>query len=180
MVLITVNFDKIIYICQYYRIIFLTKLELYLPILIIVYTIINFFFIYSQIITDDLIVYMVGGEGEGSSNLGGENDPGHSPNPQNNNNLPPVNPGDSGLPRDESSNTLGSNVSYTSSDVDNYVSSQVVNIKNTLEDPNLTTSQKTEEVMKQVAEMADDLREAKKEIKNFKQSGQIPIIFNNK
>lgn len=77
-----------------------------------------------------------------TGNTGNPGNPGNSPNPSNNNNnfshLNPSQP----LSRDESTNTLGSQISYTSTDIKISLASELQNAINVMDDKSLTDSEK--------------------------------------
>lgn len=121
--------------------------------------------------------------GEGSSsgnpgNPGSGGDPENSVNPGNNNNNNHNNNHlntNSSLTRDESSNTVNSGVSYNSDDLKEAVAPEVVNASNIMDNPNFTSKEKKEEIMKTIARMSNELIETKRQLKIAKQNGTMQL-----
>lgn len=113
-----------------------------------------------------------GGEGS-SSNPGGSS----NPNPGGGNKPPSTSYNPDSLVRDTSSNTLDSNVSYSSDDIKRATTIKYINIERIMDNPSLSNGEKKKQVLEIVNKLSNDLVEAKQEVKNIKTSGNIPVIF---
>lgn len=97
--------------------------------------------------------------------------PGGPSNPQNNS----VSSLGGGLPRDESSNTLGSNASHTNQEYAEAKASELLNVSNILDDKNLSDEDKKEQVLKAFAKLSNEAIAKDAQINKLKNSGQIDI-----
>ena len=130
-------------------------------IILIIFVLILFFTLWFIIDFYDSFLNMSGkGSGTGYTH---NNSPhtGNSPNPGNGFNLFFANP-DTSLPREVSSNTLGSSVSYSSDNLNQSIGSEIVNVGNILDDKTITDAKRKEEVLKSVTRLANELIQAKK------------------
>jgi hypothetical protein len=81
------------------------------------------------------------------------------------------------LPHSDTSNYLNSNISYNSEYLKNWGGSEILNVKNILEDTLLTTEAKNTKILEEFARLTNEVIKAKKEIAILKQKGEIPIVF---
>jgi len=84
-----------------------------------------------------------------------------------------------GLHQSDTSQSLNSNVSYTSEDLRNSGGAEIQNVKNLLQDKSLTSKEREVEILKAFARLTDDLIEAKREIRRLKQQGNIPLMLDS-
>jgi hypothetical protein len=116
----------------------------------------------------------------GVSNPGGGPTPGGVPNPGGGPN-PPQDPNtlgvvqSSGLPKEDSKSSLWSDVSYTTDDLRQAAGSELVNIKNILNDKSLSEEQRTDKVLEAFTKVHNELVDIKRELANLKKSGYITI-----
>ena len=80
-----------------------------------------------------------------------------------------------GIPHSDTQGSLNSNVSYGSNDWSNAAGSDILNVRNILEDKTLTDQERNDKVLTAFAETQQKLIDAKKEIATWKKQGIIPI-----
>ena len=84
------------------------------------------------------------------------------------------------LPISNSNNSMLSNVSYTKSDIDMANAIDIVNFKNILDDPVLSSEEKHDKVIQMFTSKCNQLSESKQKISDMKNTGVINIGFTNK
>ena len=80
-----------------------------------------------------------------------------------------------GLPHSDTQGSLNSNVSYGSNDWSNAGGSDLINVRNILEDKGLTPQERNDKVLAAFAETQQKLIDAKKELARWKKVGTIQI-----
>jgi len=124
----------------------------------------------------DSIVFMNQDAGGNSgSTSGGQPNPGGGTPPPNNDGSLAVAGG--GIPHSNTDNSLNSNVSYTTDDLIETAGSELQNVKNILQDKTLSEQDRNNKVLNAFADLQKELIDAKRDVKNFKTKGEIPIVF---
>lgn len=124
----------------------------------------------------DSIVFMNQDAGGNSgSTSGGQSNPGGATPPTNNDGSLAVASG--GIPHSNTDNSINSNVSYTTDDLKQTAGSEFINVKNILQDKTLSEEDRNNKVLKAFADLQKELIDAKRDVKNLKTKGEIPIVF---
>lgn len=121
-------------------------------------------------------IYYIGGDPSGGGEPSGGM-PGGSPGGPGNDGSVVAVAGASGIPHSDTNQSLVSNVSYTSEDLRYSGGAELLNVKNILQDKILTPEQKETEVLKAFTRLTNELIEAKRQISQLKQKGDIPMIL---
>ena len=114
--------------------------------------------------------------GEGSSGNCSGGNPGGTPNPQDTSGI--IVGG--GLPRDESNNTLGSNMSHTIEEYTEAKAAELQNVSNIMDDPRLSNSEKKERVLVKFTRLINESVKKDSIINELKTTGKIPILLDKK
>lgn len=123
-----------------------------------------------------LILMTDGGNNIGSSGTSGGNPSGGGgPTPGGPN--PPHGSEILGLPKSNTETSMTSDVSYTSDDLKQVAGSEMLNVKNILDNNKLSPKEKSDQVLRAFAELQQKYIESQKQIATLKKQMDVPIIF---
>lgn len=82
-----------------------------------------------------------------------------------------------GLPKSNTETSMNSDVSYTSDDLKQAGGSEMLNVKNILEDNKLSAKEKNDKVLRAFAELQQKYIESQKQIATLKKQMDVPLVF---
>jgi len=82
-----------------------------------------------------------------------------------------------GLPKSNTETSMNSDVRYTSDDLKQAGGSEMLNVKNILEDNKLSAKEKNDKVLRAFAELQQKYIESQKQIATLKKQMDVPLVF---